>query len=380
MEPTTCDRTTELLPWLLNDSLDESERREVEDHLRSCPACRRALAETRSALELFAAHPPAAAIVARAELDDQAAAGADAGVVGFPGGSVGRATLDAHLEHCAACREELELARESRRLVEGEDEPARGESRRPAREPGVVVPLARPAAPGAERRFDWRPLALAASLLLAVVSAGGWLFTAQEAADRRDRTAELEERGAPARPGAPAGETPAGEGATPGAAGDPEATIAELQARIDELSGDVEAANAAAAAAAAQVAGLAAEGERLDELLANPRVHLHFEPIVQRGGGGRAAEVSRSEGLSIVAVFPQTAEIELGDGRLSWRLRGADGEVLDPGGELERRRHPDAGEYVAVGLVTGGLPLGEVELVLFEGRREVASIPLRVVP
>lgn len=52
--------TTEtLLPWLLNDTLPASERREVEAHLSSCAQCRAELARQRELMSLYTASPVA---------------------------------------------------------------------------------------------------------------------------------------------------------------------------------------------------------------------------------------------------------------------------------------------------------------------------------
>lgn len=60
-----CHRTVLALPWLLNGSLEATERREVREHLIACPACRAELVRTREARALFqpAASP---AVVAEA--------------------------------------------------------------------------------------------------------------------------------------------------------------------------------------------------------------------------------------------------------------------------------------------------------------------------
>lgn len=49
-----CAQTTLRLPWLLNGSLAQDERREVREHLIGCPACRAELAQARQALAIFA--------------------------------------------------------------------------------------------------------------------------------------------------------------------------------------------------------------------------------------------------------------------------------------------------------------------------------------
>lgn len=47
-----CARTILELPWLLNGSLPVERRREVREHLISCPACRQELARTREMLAM----------------------------------------------------------------------------------------------------------------------------------------------------------------------------------------------------------------------------------------------------------------------------------------------------------------------------------------
>lgn len=51
------------LPWLLNGTLADAERVEVEAHLASCDACRAALRETRLALLVHAQHTPVDSIL-----------------------------------------------------------------------------------------------------------------------------------------------------------------------------------------------------------------------------------------------------------------------------------------------------------------------------
>jgi len=91
----------ELLPWFAAGALDESERREVEQHLEDCASCRGELAQTRRAARLFAAdHPPPERLLAYVHdgIDDDREWRA----------------LSAHLDRCGECREEVELCRQSR--------------------------------------------------------------------------------------------------------------------------------------------------------------------------------------------------------------------------------------------------------------------------
>ena len=56
-----CDLAAELLPWLLNGTLEAGERRRLVEHLRGCSACRAALADTQVAWDLSPTAPQARA-------------------------------------------------------------------------------------------------------------------------------------------------------------------------------------------------------------------------------------------------------------------------------------------------------------------------------
>src|SRR5262245_31021539 len=93
-----CAEASERLPELLNGSLAGEERAQLESHLRGCAGCQQELTETRLAAGVFAAHLPAAAIIALAwdrppGLDPELAR--------------------RHLELCPECAQELAEARES---------------------------------------------------------------------------------------------------------------------------------------------------------------------------------------------------------------------------------------------------------------------------
>ena len=161
----TCQEATELLPWLLNGSLESAERERVQAHLEGCAGCRRELDETRAAAEVFAAHIPTAWLVDHAQ---------DRRVEGIPG-----RLLEAHLEACADCADQLALARESRRLSATGPTPRR--------------PLALP----------WT--ASLAAGIVAALAAGAWLGGARgreagraaraEGERLRERVAAIEEEG-----------------------------------------------------------------------------------------------------------------------------------------------------------------------------------------
>jgi anti-sigma factor RsiW len=143
----TCDQAIERLPWLLNRTLEVEEERQVREHLAECPECRKALAETGQAWQLFDPHPPAADLVARAF-----------------GDGVADPELDRHLSNCPQCAADLELARLSRQL-EADDK---------------ILPMSprnREASPSGGRIRLYLGSALAAGLA-GLIAAGGWIESA----------------------------------------------------------------------------------------------------------------------------------------------------------------------------------------------------------
>lgn len=152
-----CTHATEVLPWFLNGTLGAEERRAVEEHLESCEDCRRELADTRFAGDVFRRHLPAEALV-------------DLGFGRTPA-DLDAAALEAHLATCPKCSAELEMVRESAASASQDDraalsrpeearvlpfEPPRQEARRPR----GALPL-------------WSRAALAAGI--AGVAAAGWM-------------------------------------------------------------------------------------------------------------------------------------------------------------------------------------------------------------
>ena len=101
MSELDCREIEGRLPWLLNGTLSPEEKGEVEAHLAGCAACGEALAATRRAGAIFAAHPETGSLVDYA--------------FGQPVESESRGALELHLAHCAECREEI-------RFVEAEGE------------------------------------------------------------------------------------------------------------------------------------------------------------------------------------------------------------------------------------------------------------------
>lgn len=165
------ERARELLPWLLNDTLETAERDELLTALRDSGELRRELAETRLAGEVFAQHVAAADLVAHA--------------FGEPAG-LERARIEAHVALCEHCAEELALVHESRDLSAAEPATAREEWSRGRLLTflrSLLRPFLRPAAAGPSTR--WQAAALAASLVAVVGLGSGWIWSWQEAQGRQ---------------------------------------------------------------------------------------------------------------------------------------------------------------------------------------------------
>jgi hypothetical protein len=133
-----CEAASERLPWLYAESLAPAEAAEVRRHLETCARCRAEREETRRAAAVFDAHLPTAVLVDLAW--DR------------PVTTLADELVQAHLAGCAGCREELALARESRRL-EADADAAR---------------VVRPA------RWSWRTAALPATLAAGLAAGAVW--------------------------------------------------------------------------------------------------------------------------------------------------------------------------------------------------------------
>ena len=145
-----CDQATELLPWLLNGTLDPGDRDEVRRHLTGCGRCREALSHTQEAWRIFDQHLPAEALVALA--------------YGEAPADLDPALAERHLASCPQCAAELEMAGMSRHLEE-EDRIALFPGRARQQEPrGTRV---------------WRATALAASFA-GLVAVAGWIHSVQQ--------------------------------------------------------------------------------------------------------------------------------------------------------------------------------------------------------
>jgi len=170
-----CVRAEELLPWLLNGSLEAAEAGSVRAHLAGCAACRTAWVDTSWVVELSASHVPAGNLV-------DLAAG-----VALTGGD--RAAVEAHLAGCMDCAAEMALLRASWTAHAAPERSAK--LRSVARsEPGNLgdALTARP-----RTTWSWRDLALAAAVAGMILgSLGFWQMRLGAARDRLRWAAEVE--------------------------------------------------------------------------------------------------------------------------------------------------------------------------------------------
>jgi anti-sigma factor RsiW len=297
-----CDQAIELLPWLLNGTLGEDERREVRGHLTTCASCRQALAGTRRAWEIFDQHIPAAALVAYAA----------GGAAGERTEGVDPALLEEHLAACPECAAELELVRMSRGLAEDD---------------AIAVLTPRTAAPArqTERHREtaapirpvkrWRAAALAAGLAGAV-ALGGWYQTAEHA---RALDARLAAAGMPP-PVASAPPALQPEAGIRGGSGGGQQTD-ELRAQMESMKKTVEEAQASEKQAREQLAELETTAAAP---LANTWVGYARGDVV-RGGNPQNAEpdVVIPASAPLATLLLHAGEEAQGDRDL---------EILDAGG------------------------------------------------
>jgi predicted anti-sigma-YlaC factor YlaD len=332
-----CDDVRGMLPWLLNGTLDDGERARVLQHLTTCEACRRDLADTRLAAEIFDQHPPAEAILALAW--DETPRGIDP------------ALLEEHLESCPRCTAELELARMSRRLEEDE---------RIVPLPRKVTPTPAPVPVTGWR--GWKSAALAAGLA-GVVAFTGWFQTAGRVHTLEERLATRAVATAPAPVPVPAPPVAGGSGEEATGAG---RQAAELEKQLQEME-------ARAAALRAQEQELR---RRADQLAAAqpslPQINGRIETVqpggdVVRGNEPTGLHEIQGKELSILLLTANHPEshrehaIEIVDaaGKTVW---SADGLVRDADHSLYQLRLP-----------SGALRPGTYAIRVYgmtEGRRE----------
>lgn len=278
----TCDQAIELLPWLLNGTLEAAERHEVLRHLATCDRCREALAETRKTWATFDQHISSQDLVALAWGET-------------PSGS-DPALAEAHLASCPQCAAELELVRMSRRLEE-EDNVA-------------LFPVVKTRTTATAVPRTWRAAAIAASLT-AVVAASGWIYTVQQVSEP-PRLAQAPES-APAPPPAVAGDSSLRQ------------EIAQLQDKVQQMVGLQQENEKKAEEAQTQIAQLEKEREILVQPHAADIVMLNE---VVRDSSTEQGTVVRSDATSTLllpargATGKGSAEILDESGKTLFRVPG----------------------------------------------------------
>lgn len=341
-----CDDVRGTFPWLLNGTLNDEERRQVLQHLATCETCRRDLADTRLAAEIFDQHPPAEAILALAW--DETPRGVDP------------ALLEEHLAGCPRCAAELELARMSRRLEEDDRIVPLPRRTTPTPAP-VVVPAPRTGWRG------WKSAALAAGLA-GVVALAGWLQTAGRLHTLEEQLANQTAAPAPATPAA-AGESKQVQQLT--------AEVAERGRRIEQLETKLSEVQQQATELSGQVDQLAQAGPTAPAPQINARIRdLQPSGDVVRGGGPAAAPEVLSQASAVLllnASHPEThrdhaVEIVDASGKVVWSAAGL-------------TRDTQSGLYVLT-LPPGALRAGEYTIRVYgmaDSQREpVESYSIRV--
>jgi hypothetical protein len=327
-----CDDVRGMLPWLLNGTLTDDERQQALRHLATCATCRRELADTRLAAEIFDQHPPAEAILALAW--DETPRGIDP------------AFLEEHLAGCPRCAAELELARMSRRL-EDDDK---------------IVPLTRRATPATGWR-GWKSAALAAGLV-GVVAFAGWFQTAGQVRTLEERLADRTVAPAP----------PVAGGQAPSTSSEDAARAQQLAAELEQRLKEVEQQAATLRAQEKDLRG------RLDQLAGTspakpaPQINSWAGSLMPSADVARSNERREPEEvpgrtyatLLLTPAHPETHREHV------LEIVDATGKVVSTTSGLSRN---DDG-YFSLTLPPGTLPAGAYTLRVYgltDGRREAAE-------
>jgi predicted anti-sigma-YlaC factor YlaD len=344
------ERTIEYLPWLLNGTLADDERREVEEHLAACAECRAELTATRQACDIYGAHLAPQVLTAYAEATDGAALSVD-------GVEVDRRVVEEHLALCAACNEDLEMVRAAWTAMDAADSPhlpANVAAFRPATPPS--------AAETAE--WGWRSFAVAASLLLAVLAVG-WFFTNRQLAGTQRELAELRQelttRGAtpPATAAADPGSTVAGSAEAPTAA-----ELAAARDRIAELETSVGQSEGQIASLNERVNELAAASTRARSAPYVVPAQISGGEVVRGATGPAATAAPVAPAAPIVYLAPSVPAGRLaGLGQVGYSFFGPDGESVESG-RLAVYVDPEVGPLVTLAWPIAGRAAGRYTLIL----------------
>lgn len=328
----TCDQAIEILPWLLNGTLEAQEREEVRQHLRTCERCREALRGTQEAWRLFDEHIPTEALVALAWGQDPA--------------GLDRTTAELHLASCPQCAAEMELVRTSRQLEQDDR---------------IAVFPGRPAVKRSnEGEFrTWRAAALAAGLA-GVVAAAGWFNTSQEA---RLLNAQLAER----RVEAPTAQPPA-RSAPPSAPQADDERIAAMRAQMEKMALEQEKLQQQVQKAQGQLASSRELGSA--PILGPILSPSEFGTVRSggEGGGEEYAEVLRIPAYASSLILPLRAE---------GSVRGErEIEILNESGHVvwEGRRRRDEDNRFVLQLPAGLLEKGSYSIQILDSQGKPETV------
>jgi anti-sigma factor RsiW len=327
----TCEHSIELLPWLLNGTLEPQEREEVRQHLRTCERCRQALPETQAAWRLFDEHLPTETLIALA--------------YGETPDGLDPAAVERHLASCPQCAADLELARMSRRLEDDD---------KVALFPG---PTPQRVKHGESRK--WRSAALAAGLA-GVVALSGWIHSARQLDLTSDRLAEAARQGT-GRPAAPATPSPAAP------AGGDQALREQLAAAQDQMR-QLEALRKQSTEAVTQAQEQLAQFQQERERLLRPQANTWTGDLGN-------SDVVRGDDSARTIPADRFAQIILPPGKEEGLPAERSVEILDAAGKAvwqAPRLLLDSNSYYNVTLPPGFLTPGRYTVQLYtqeNGRR-----------
>jgi hypothetical protein len=169
MPDMNCQHVAEILPWLLNGSLDGAEREAARAHVSRCDQCRLELQETAFAGAVYQQHAPEEALVDYA--------------FNRPSPDFDRDLIERHLAICEQCAAELETLEESRRLLDAESNVI---AFKPRRRIAETAP-----APAPVRL--WTYGAIAASVI-GFVALTGWWWSWREAKNLNEQQLAMNQR------------------------------------------------------------------------------------------------------------------------------------------------------------------------------------------
>jgi hypothetical protein len=154
-----CQHFAEIMPWLLNGSLEVSEQSQAQSHLAQCPKCQQEWRETLSAATVYQQHLAPESLVDYA-WDRPLLAGQ-------------RELIEQHLAFCRECAEEMEMTRASRSLLAEERD-----LNKPASTATEIRPFVPPEiSPSSVRLWKYTTMAAGIAGLLAL---GALLWNSQQ--------------------------------------------------------------------------------------------------------------------------------------------------------------------------------------------------------